>query len=129
MSRPMLWKKCQDVPWASVADLVSVTPKTGCDGIYDRAPVYERVLRHCVQREDGCLVWSGSSQLFGPDERYRYARIKDDSGKLKFVHRVAWEHHNGLAPAGHVVARKCREPLCCNHDHMFIIPRKKLHEL
>lgn len=58
-----------------------------------------------------CLVWTGYANARG----YGYIRSQ---GKLKRVHRVAWELANGPIPSGMQVDHTCWNRRCVNVSHL-----------
>lgn len=64
--------------------------------------------------QSDCRIWTGPTAGSG------YG-VKSINGKLKYVHRLAWEEANGREiPPGLVVAHKCDTPACHNPDHLFV---------
>lgn len=60
---------------------------------------------------DDCWVWTGEVH----DRGYgRYNKKK--------VHRLAWEFFRGPIPQGLTIDHLCRVKLCCNPDHMDVVP-------
>lgn len=65
-----------------------------------------------VEKTAGCWIYHSA-----PD-RKGYRRIRDDSGRMVFVHRFSFELANGPIPLGMVIDHLCRNPACCNPDHL-----------
>lgn len=68
----------------------------------------------------GCLLWEGGLLTRPRGSRKPvYGLIKSD-GKMKKVHRVAYELSCGGIPEGWHVLHRCDVPLCCNPQHLFL---------
>lgn len=76
-----------------------------------RAPVLERIVRS-TEFTDSCWLWRGGLRYDG------YAQISVSPGKIRRVHRVAYELLRGPIPAGLVLDHLCRVPACWNPDHL-----------
>jgi len=82
-----------------------------------RIPVAERLRRH--SRRDvatGCLIWTGGKMWKG------YGRTKVD-GRMKRVHRLAWEQVNGPIPAGMDCLHNCPggdNRACIEIEHLWL---------
>lgn len=81
-------------------------------------------LQDCIERnsmpitESGCVVWMGSCNSKG----YGSISIK---GKLKRVHRVAYELANGPIREGMYIDHLCRVTCCLNPSHLEqVTPRE-----
>jgi hypothetical protein len=90
------------VPGKPVANRGCVNPKR---------PAIER-WRDGFDVVGSCWIWRGARDAKG------YARFRDDSGKKVAVHRFAYETKHGAIPAGLTVDHLCRNPSCCNPDHL-----------
>jgi hypothetical protein len=78
----------------------------------------ERILARCVATESGCLEWPGAHHPKG------YGQIGFRS-KLFATHRVAYEAAKGPIPPGYQIDHLCRNPSCCNADHLeAVTPRE-----
>ncbi len=51
--------------------------------------------------------------------RDRYGAL-NVGGKIRKVHRVAWEAFRGAIPSGLCVLHRCDNPACFNPDHLFL---------
>lgn len=60
-----------------------------------------------------CWLWMGSKQPSG------YGIMKINSKKVR-VHRLAWQLTHGSIPDGLWVLHHCDNPLCVNHNHLFL---------
>jgi hypothetical protein len=61
---------------------------------------------------DGCWQWTGTSWA-------GYGRMWDDRTKAMVnVHRIAYELFIGPIPPGHEIDHLCRNPGCCNPEHL-----------
>lgn len=74
------------------------------------AHVMER-LKAKVRKEGDCLVWTGCKNWGG------YGLIKHN-GKMRLVHRVAFEAARGEIPNGLQLDHLCRNRACCNSEHL-----------
>jgi hypothetical protein len=61
------------------------------------------------REDDECIEWSGALR-----NGYGCRRV---DGKTQYVHRLAFEQHNGRKPSG-VVRHKCDNRLCYNPLHL-----------
>lgn len=59
----------------------------------------------------GCINWQGNLTA-------GYGKIRSDSGKLIPTHRLAYELARGPIPNGLVLDHLCRNPRCCNPNHL-----------
>ena len=78
---------------------------------YDPAPTMQRVMKKVAELPSGCWVWLGLRMSVG------YGRIRDD-GRDDGVHRVVYRYLVGEIPLGYEVDHLCRNPLCCNPQHL-----------
>lgn len=75
-------------------------------------PTVEERFWHCVQRSEGCWLWTGpTSSSYG-------ALIND--GRQEYAHRLSWVIHGGELPDDLWVLHKCDTPLCVRFDHLFL---------
>lgn len=74
--------------------------------------VIERIKRRIAIDENGCWVWQGHKKPDG------YGRMRLSSGRQASVHRVAFEAWNGQIGRGLHIDHLCRNPSCCNPDHL-----------
>jgi hypothetical protein len=59
----------------------------------------------------GCWLWSGAHNTLG------YGNIGVD-GHVRAAHRIAWLLSFGSVPDELVLDHKCRQPACCNINHL-----------
>lgn len=64
-----------------------------------------------VNNVTGCHTWVGHRDKKG----YGKFMLR---GKCKRAHRVAYEHYCGRIPDGLMLDHLCRNPSCCNPDHL-----------
>lgn len=64
-----------------------------------------------------CWVWRGATNAAG------YGSRKDPRFKSALVHRQMYERHVGPIPAGAELDHLCRNPGCCNPDHLEPVTR------
>jgi hypothetical protein len=60
-----------------------------------------------------CKEWTGSRTKDGYGQKWH-------QGKLKRVHRIAWEEHYGPIPDGMFVCHHCDNPPCHEIAHLFL---------
>lgn len=65
---------------------------------------------------DGCIIWTGAAT----DRGYGQQRV---NGKVKYVHRHAWEQEHGPIPKGLTIDHLCLVKLCRNTAHMEVVTR------
>lgn len=63
-----------------------------------------------------CVLWTASNGT-----KNGYGRFNDGSRRFWVVHRFAWALVHGPVPDGMVVAHRCRNKLCVNHQHLELI--------
>ena len=73
--------------------------------------VYQKVARLILDPTDECVEWPHSTTSGG------YGQVWFQ-GKMKRVHRVAYEFYHGEAPRG-LVLHKCNNPRCFNPAHLY----------
>ncbi len=76
-----------------------------------------RLWQKVKQGPDGCWEWTAYCCPWG------YGRFWID-GTMKMSHRVVYEHTRGAIPAGLELDHLCRNPRCCNPDHLEPVTRK-----
>ncbi len=80
------------------------------------------ILRHRVFRDvrvdplTGCREWTGYQLGSG------YGQVGYE-GKSWRVHRLVWHLTHGPIPAGAKVLHDCRNSICCNPCHLFLLRR------
>lgn len=76
---------------------------------------YSRLLNKCLKDEEsGCLIWQGSLNEYG------YGKMVNESGKLRSVHRIAWELYHGPIAAKLSVSHTCGNLACIEPDHLIL---------
>ena len=77
-----------------------------------KEPPFVRLLRGYRECKDtGCWLWEGHKYSNG------YGAIKA-FGKMKLVHRMAYELYNGPIPNGAEILHSCDVKNCINPDHL-----------
>lgn len=83
-----------------------------------KRPAIDRLRsRLAVNAETGCHEWSGYVEAKG------YARLRDENGKRRLVHRLAYEAAVGPIPPGLTIDHLCRNKRCCNPAHLEPVTR------
>lgn len=65
-----------------------------------------------VIRGDGCWEWSGAHNDQG------YAQLFFGYRRMIYAHRYAYERFVGEIPERYVIDHLCRNPGCCNPEHL-----------
>ena len=65
--------------------------------------------------DTSCLLWPRSVDTKG------HPRTSFE-GRSYSVHRLLWEYHRESIPPNHFILRTCGNNLCCNLDHMQVLP-------
>jgi hypothetical protein len=66
---------------------------------------------YLIDLETGCWVWQRAKTKAG------YGQVPID-GKMLYAHRVYYENNVGPIPEGLVLDHLCKNPACCNPDHL-----------
>lgn len=78
-------------------------------------PSFERAVQGIRERVEidanGCWIWPGSKLPKG----YGTIGIK---GRTRYTHRVIFESAHGQIPTGTQIDHLCRQPSCCNPEHL-----------
>lgn len=78
-------------------------------------PAYERFAKKTVERENGCIEWTGAVSADG----YGQMRLGPaDGGRLIYTHRWSYEYYVGPIPDGLVIDHLCRNRRCVNPAHL-----------
>lgn len=77
-----------------------------------------KLLKKILKREDGCWEWLGAvfKKAHGNYGQIRMGRKGED--KVRFSHRVSYEHYIGEVPRGLELDHLCRNTLCVNPQHL-----------
>ena len=67
--------------------------------------------------ETPCWVW----RLARNPKGYGRVRVPNENRKV-LAHRFYWERANGPVPSGMQLDHLCRNPSCCNPDHLEAVP-------
>lgn len=86
-------------------------PGAARNGIVPRSAI-ERLHARLRPADGGCLVWTGAL------DRKGYARIAIGGQRNAMGHRIAYEAAKGPIPGGLTLDHLCRNPACCNPDHL-----------
>lgn len=73
--------------------------------------VYDRIFGRMVETENGCWEWQGKRGHVGHG-------LVQFNGRGRLVHRLVWEFMRGPIPDGLELDHLCRNPPCCNPDHL-----------
>jgi hypothetical protein len=85
-------------------------------------PIAERILASVVTTTSGCWEWQKVRQA-------GYGRIwvgsrSDGTRRPALAHRAAYEAFVGPIPDGLVLDHLCRNPPCCNPEHLEAVPQR-----
>lgn len=83
-------------------------------------PLLDRILRR-VDAEGPCWEWTGA---LNGDEYGVVGRGRQGEGNV-LVHRAVWTLLVGEIPHGLDLDHLCRNPRCCNPDHLEPVTRKE----
>jgi len=78
----------------------------------DGADFWESTLRDAGT---GCIEWTKSTASHGYGQTW-------DGVTVRLAHRIAWELARGPIPADLTIDHLCRNRICCNPDHLRLLP-------
>lgn len=87
-------------------------PGSARNGIVPRPAVDRLRAKLSVNASTGCHEWTGALDHKG------YARVAIGGKRNRLAHRIAYEAVKGPIPAGLTLDHLCRNPCCCNPDHL-----------
>lgn len=70
-----------------------------------------------LKKSGDCWLWTGCTR----DRGYGTVSIK---GRQECAHRMAYELTHGKIPEGKILDHLCRQPACCNPDHLEVVTHK-----
>ena len=77
-----------------------------------------RLLSRIELNDNGCWVWAGCKHHVNG-----YGQIKHNK-KAHQVHRISYAVFNGSIEYGLTVEHTCKNRLCCNPDHLILLPHE-----
>ena len=82
-------------------------------------PVSEIIARNVsVDPESGCWTWKRSTDRDGYGQTWIGPRA---TRRLRFTHRLSYEHFVGPIPDGMQIDHLCRNRACCNPVHLDVV--------
>lgn len=105
----------------SIYDAIARAPRfNGAD--IDDSDVAGRFLSYLTPEPNtGCLLWTGAVR----DSKSGYGNFYAGGGRAHkrtvYAHRFAWELAHGRILDGLTIDHRCRQPLCCNIDHLQLV--------
>lgn len=86
--------------------------------------LYERLVAHTAEPENGQACWVHDAPLSRPVVGYPRISVRLSGGKhaKKLAHVLMFEHFNGPVPEGHEVDHMCHNHRCINPDHLQPLP-------
>lgn len=81
-------------------------------------PQMKQRVHPIVDPETGCHNWPGYLNDKG------YGKL-GRGGKSYYAHRWYWEQENGPIPEGMFLDHLCRNPRCCNPDHLEVVTNRE----
>ena len=73
----------------------------------------EEAIAENVTRDGECILWAGTVNSRG------HGHLRMD-GRMRLVHRFAWEKENGPIPEGMQIDHICHNPSCINVTHLRV---------
>lgn len=83
-----------------------------------RTPPIERLLRRCIETENGCWVFQGATK-----EGYGVVGLGSRGDGNALAHRLTYTHFIGEVPDGLDLDHLCRVRSCCNPWHLEPVTR------
>jgi hypothetical protein len=71
----------------------------------------QKLIQFVVALETNCWEWQLKISKAG------YGELKRN-GRMQLAHIIYYERYKGKVPKGLVLDHKCRNPKCCNPDHL-----------
>lgn len=78
----------------------------------------ETVMARVTPDANGCWIWTGPQNGMG------YGLVKYQ-GKAWSVHRLTYTWHKGEIAPGLQIDHLCRNPICCNPDHLEMVTQQE----
>lgn len=83
-------------------------------GAAQNQPVMPRIMEDVYPDPmSGCWLWAGkiNNQKYG---------LISYNGKYRLIHRIVFEHYNGLIPDGLIVRHRCDNTYCVSPEHLLV---------
>jgi hypothetical protein len=81
-------------------------------------PIQRLAKKSVLDLETGCILWNGCTTYGG------YPLTEAD-GKTITVQRLVWKlTHSAELPPNSLISQKCRNKLCINPGHLFVVRKK-----
>jgi len=77
-----------------------------------------KIMSHIEMDENKCWIWMGELK----ERDYGKVGLR---GSTWLVHRMIYELFVGPIPPGYVVDHRCRNPRCCNPEHLEAVPPRE----
>lgn len=83
--------------------------------------IFDRIMARVEKTEGGCWKWKGASNPLG----YGKIGVRMPSPKTYATHVFVYRHIVGSVPDGMELDHTCRNPGCCNPDHLEPVTHKE----